>query len=69
MNWLYWYVPDSYVKSYIIMMILIMFVIPNALFGVYYTMIGFLVNLIWYDLIFYMWMKAKEKLGENDGDM
>ncbi len=69
MNWLYWYVPDSYVKRYIIMMILIMFVIPNALFGVYYTMIGFLVNLIWYDLIFYMWMKAKEKLGENDGDM
>ena len=51
------------------MMILIMFVIPNALFGVYYTMIGFLVKLIWYDLIFYMWMKAKEKLGENDGDM
>ena len=69
MNWLYWYVPDSYVKRYIIMMILIMFVIPNALFGVYYTMIGFLVNLIWYDLIFYMWMKAKEKLVENDGDM
>ncbi len=69
MNWLYWYVPDSYVKRYIIMMILIMFVIPNALFGVYYTMIGFLVNLIWYDLIFYMWIKAKEKLGENDGDM
>ena len=69
MNWVYWYVPDSYVKRYIIMMILIMFVIPNALFGVYYTMIGFLVNLIWYDLIFYMWMKAKEKLGENDGDM
>ncbi len=69
MDWLYWYVPDSYVKRYIIMMILIMFVIPNALFGVYYTMIGFLVNLIWYDLIFYMWMKAKEKLGENDGDM
>ena len=69
MNWLYWYVPDSYVKRYIIMMILIMFVIPNALFGVYYTMIGFLVNLIWYDLIFYMWMKAKEKLGENEGDI
>ena len=69
MNWLYWYVPDSYLKRYIIMMILIMFVVPNALFGVYYTMIGFLVNLIWYDLIFYMWMKAKEKLGDNDGDM
>tara|TARA_A100001388_G_C28309611_1_gene284737 strand:- start:136 stop:282 length:147 start_codon:yes stop_codon:yes gene_type:complete len=47
-------------------MAFIMFIVPNYLFGVYYTVIGFLVNLIWFDLVFYGWTKAKDQIERMD---
>jgi len=50
------------VRRYIITLWLVMFVIPPYLFGLHFTKIGFIVNLLWYDLIFYGWVRVKEQL-------
>jgi len=62
-SWLFWTVPHDYARPYIVTMILVMFVVPNYVFGIYFTKLGFLLNLIWYDLVFYMWYKIKKYLG------
>jgi len=53
------------VRRYIVMMILVMFIIPNYFFGIQFTKLGFLLNLIWYDIIFYSWYRMKN-LFEGD---
>lgn len=58
-NWLLWQVPNAFVRRYVITMLLVMFVIPNYIFGIQFTKLGFLLNLIWYDVIFYSWFKMK----------
>jgi hypothetical protein len=45
---------------------LVMFVIPPFLFGIKFTMIGFLLNLIWYDIIFYGWYRVKQQIEGDD---
>lgn len=58
-NWLYWSVPERFVRSYVFIMFLVMVFIPNYVFGINYTPAGFLVNLIWFDLVFYHWAKNR----------
>ena len=62
LNWIFWAIPPQYVKSYIITMWLVMFIIPNYIFGLYFTKIGFILNLIWCDIIFYGWVRVKQTL-------
>ena len=50
MTWLFWQVPESKVKHYIIMMLLILFLLP-ALFGIRYTSMGYVFNFLWADFI------------------
>ena len=66
MNWIFWTVPQEHIRRYLVWMVLIMFFVPNYIFGIYYTITGFLVNLIWYDLIFYGWVKMKDRLEGMD---
>ena len=66
MNWIFWTVPQEHIRRYLVWMVLIMFFVPNYIFGIYYTITGFLVNLIWYDLIFYGWVKMKDRLERMD---
>tara|TARA_Y100001949_G_C15782774_1_gene241383 strand:- start:308 stop:454 length:147 start_codon:yes stop_codon:yes gene_type:complete len=47
-------------------MAFIMFIIPNYIFGIYYTVVGFLINLIWFDLVFYGWAKVKDQIERMD---
>lgn len=64
-TWLWWAVPQAHIRRYIIMMMLVMFIIPNYIFGIQFTKLGFLLNLIWYDIIFYSWYRMKN-LFEGD---
>ena len=50
MNWLFWAVPDQFVKRYAIGLLLLLYVLPT-LFGFYYTKLGVVINIIWYDVI------------------
>ena len=66
-NWLWFAIPEKYIQRYIIYLALILFIIPYWIFGFYYTRLGIIVNLIWFDIIFYGWVKVREQL-ERDLD-
>ena len=60
-NWLFWAVPEKYVMRYIVILWVALILIPHYIFGLYYTKLGIILNLVWYDLIFYGWVKAKQR--------
>ena len=60
-NWLFWAVPEKYAMKYIVILWLALMVIPYYIFGLHYTKLGIILNLVWYDLIFYGWVKAKQR--------
>ena len=62
LNWVFWAIPKQYVRQYFIILWLILFVMPGLLFGMRLTMLGILVNIIWYDFCFYGWIKFKEAM-------
>ncbi len=65
-NWIFWAIPPQLVKRYLVTLWLVLFFLPGLLLGVRLTLLGLLVNFLWYDIVFYGWVKFKEKLeGEN----
>ena len=68
-RWMFWAVPAPFVKRYTIGLILLIYVFP-VLFGVYYTKIGAIVNILWYDVIFYIFSKSKQnRKDDNEGNL
>ena len=65
MKWLFWAVPEPMAKRYAIGLILLIYVFPS-LFGVYYTKLGAVMNILWYDIIFYVFSRAKENRKDDD---
>ena len=65
-NWLFWAVPEKYAMKYIVIMWVALMLIPSYIFGLYYTKLGIILNLVWYDLIFYGWVRAKQRLEGED---
>ena len=61
-NWVFWAIPPQYVKRYLITLWLLLFILPGYFFGLQLTKLGIIVNVLWYDIIFYGWVKFKEKL-------
>ena len=59
-NWLFWAIPGKYIKRY-----LIMFFLPGFLLGLQFTKLGFIINWLWFDLIFYGWVRAKQMIGDD----
>ena len=66
MNWLFWAVPEQYIMRYMILLWLVMFIIPTFIFGMQFTRLGFIINLIWYDIIWYGWVRVKQRLEGED---
>jgi hypothetical protein len=66
LNWIFWNVPALYVKRYIFWLFIMLFGFPY-LFGFYYTQLGVVINILWYDIIFYVFVRIRE--GINDGEM
>tara|TARA_B100000287_G_scaffold420068_1_gene459008 strand:+ start:169 stop:375 length:207 start_codon:yes stop_codon:yes gene_type:complete len=64
-RWLFWAIPVKYVQRWCIGLLLLLYFIPFV-FGIYYTKLGIIVNLIWYDVIFYGWVKVKEATEGDD---
>jgi len=59
-NWLTWQVPELRLNQYLFYMIMVVFIVPY-ISGVMLTSLGYLLNVLWYDLIFYLWHKHQEK--------
>ena len=65
MKWLFWAVPEPMARRYAIGLVLLIYVFPS-LFGIYYTKLGAVINILWYDIIFYVFSRAKENGKDND---
>ena len=61
-NWFWWTIPIKYIKTYFVMLSLILFILPFYFFGFYYTTLGFLINFVWYDIVFYGWVNVKQSI-------
>ncbi len=61
-NWIFWAIPPQYVKRYFVTLWLVLFFLPGVLMGVRLTILGMLVNFLWFDIVFYGWVKVKEAM-------
>tara|TARA_Y100000385_G_C12913381_1_gene559294 strand:- start:126 stop:257 length:132 start_codon:yes stop_codon:yes gene_type:complete len=43
-----------------------MFFIPGYFLGLQFTKLGFIMNWLWFDLVFYGWFKAKQMIGDDE---
>jgi hypothetical protein len=70
-KWSTWAVPVEYVPFYLFVMSMSLYVLPKYVFGLSFTILGWLLNLLWFDLVFYIWYKVKttmEMLKRKDDD-
>ena len=68
-NWFTWQVPEPRLNQYLFYMIMVVFVVPY-ISGIMFTSLGYLLNVLWFDLIFYMWHKNKQRMenGKDDNE-
>jgi hypothetical protein len=70
-KWSTWAVPVEYVPFYLFIMAMSLYVLPKYVFGLSFTTLGWLLNLLWFDLVFYIWYKVKttiEMIKRKDDD-
>ena len=65
-NWLFWAIPQNYIRRYLLTFWLVMFFLPGYLLGLHFTKLGFIINWLWFDIVFYGWYRAKQMLGEDE---
>ena len=53
-KWFWWGIPTRYTNRYIFLMIMVFFILP-FLTGLRYTSIGYIVNFLFADVMFYRW--------------
>ena len=58
LEWSRWSVPYGLIKTYIILMLCVLFLFPNIV-GLQLTLLGYVINYLWADFMFYVWYKAK----------
>ena len=61
-NWIFWAIPQEYVRRYFITLWLVLFFLPGVFLGVRLTILGIFINFLWYDIIFYGWVRFKERM-------
>ena len=67
-NWLYWSVPVEKARHYIIVMILMMYFVPKYLFGIRFTTLGYLMNFLLYDAVYYFVYQVEQAIKKNLDD-
>ena len=53
-KWFWWGIPTRYTNRYIFLMVMVFFILP-LLTGLRYTSIGYMVNFLFADVMFYRW--------------
>jgi hypothetical protein len=44
-----------------------MFFLPGYVLGLHFTKLGFIINWLWFDIVFYGWYRAaKQMLGDDE---
>ena len=58
LEWISWPVPYGLIKTYIILMLCVLFLFPKIV-GLQLTLLGYVLNYFLADLMFFVWYKAK----------
>lgn len=58
LEWSTFTVPYRFIKNYIILMIFALWFLPG-IFGLRFSLMGYVLNYLWADFMFYVWYKAK----------
>ena len=58
LEWNRWSVPYGFIKQYIILMLGVLVIFPK-IFGLQFTLLGYVINYLWADFMFFHWYKAK----------
>jgi hypothetical protein len=66
-SWLYWTVPNERINHYIFLNGFVIFILPY-LFGIRLTVFGYLLNIIWIDIIYYVSYKRAQELKNKHKD-
>jgi len=68
-SWFTWQVPEARLNQYLFYMVMVVFIVPYIA-GIMFTSLGYLLNVLWFDMIFYMWFRNKElmKKGKDDNE-
>jgi hypothetical protein len=43
-----------------------MFFLPGYILGLHFTKLGFIINWLWFDIVFYGWYRAKQIIEGDD---
>ena len=57
-KWLMWTIPYAYIKLYVFLMLTILFILP-VVTGLRYTPVGYMINYLFADALFYRWCRQK----------
>jgi hypothetical protein len=66
LNWLFWVIPQKYIRRYLFTFWFVMFFLPGYVLGLHFTKLGFIINWLWFDLVFYGWVRAKQMIEGDD---
>jgi hypothetical protein len=65
-NWLFWVIPRQYIRRYLFTFWFVMFFLPGYVLGLHFTKLGFIINWLWFDIVFYGWYRAKQMIGDDE---
>ncbi len=58
LQWSTFSVPYGFFKNYFLLMIFALWFLPGVM-GIRFTILGYILNYLWADFMFYMWYKTK----------
>ena len=58
-KWSNWIVPKKYIGHYLFLFFCVLVVLP-LISGLRYTFYGFILNVFWADLMFFIWYKRRK---------
>ena len=53
-RWFWWGIPNKYIRRYIFLIMMILVMLP-LLTGLRYTQVGYILNILFADVMFYRW--------------
>lgn len=56
-NWIFYTIPKNKQLHYLICMWLVLYIIPEFLFGIAFTMLAQFINFICYDILYYYFLR------------
>lgn len=68
MNWVFYTIPSNRRIHYGICLWLVMFIIPNFLLGMHFTMLQQFINFIFYDILYYRMLLLEKRIREEEDD-